>query len=304
MKAYRIIAIYKFVSLPDYVSIREGLSALCSRHHLSGTLLVAQEGLNGTVSGSNEGIQALIDSLHADPRFDGLSLKESWADENPFLRMKVRLKKEIVTLGQENIDPTNEVGTYVKPEQWNALIQRPDVVVIDTRNEYEIEIGTFKDAVNPNTKTFRDFPQWVSGEQSLEKKPAVAMFCTGGIRCEKATAYMLQQGFEEVYHLEGGILKYLETVPEKESLWEGECFVFDDRVSVDHALQPGSYDMCHGCRCPISDTDKSSPEYIRGVCCPRCHRELTDAQKTRFAERQKQMELAAQRNQRHLGREP
>ena len=304
MSDYRIIAIYKFVSLPDYIALRDTLYTLCTENRISGTLLVAEEGLNGTVSGSNEGIQALIDYLDADSRFDGMSLKESWADQNPFLRMKVRLKKEIVTLGKDGIDPTKEVGTYVKPEQWNALIERPDIVVIDTRNDYEIEIGTFKNAVNPNTKTFREFPQWVADADALGKKPAVAMFCTGGIRCEKATAFMLQQGFEEVYHLEGGILKYLETVPEKDSLWEGECFVFDDRVSVDHSLAPGSYDMCHGCRCPISDTDKTSPEYIRGVCCPRCHRELTDAQKTRFAERQKQMELAAQRNQRHLGREP
>jgi len=303
MNTYRIIAIYKFVPLPDYVALRESLSKVCAENHLSGTLLVAEEGLNGTIAGRTDGIQALIAFLDADSRFEGLSLKESWADQNPFLRMKVRLKKEIVTLGQEDIDPTKEVGTYVKPEQWNALIQRQDVVVIDTRNDYEIEIGTFKHAVNPNTKTFREFPKWVSDERSLQKKPAVAMFCTGGIRCEKATAYMLQQGFEEVYHLEGGILKYLETVPQDESLWEGECFVFDDRVSVDHALEPGSYDMCHGCRCPISDLEKSSPEYIRGVCCPRCHRELTDLQKTRFTERQRQMELAEQRNQRHLGRD-
>ena len=302
MKSYCIAALYKFVPLPDYQVMRDRLAEICETNHLSGTLLVAEEGLNGTVAGPQEGIHALLAYLEDDGRFEGLSHKESWSDENPFLRMKVRLKKEIVTLGQEGIDPTQEVGQYVKPTEWNALISRPDVHVIDTRNDYEIEIGTFHRAINPDTTSFREFPAWVENAEQLKEKPAVAMFCTGGIRCEKATAYMLQQGFKEVYHLEGGILKYLETIPKSESLWEGECFVFDDRVSVNHELEPGIYDMCHGCRSPITDEDKNSPHFIQGVCCQRCHRELTDSQKARFAERQKQIELAEQRDERHLGR--
>ena len=300
---YLIAAIYKFVALPDYQEMRDALADLCAQHHLLGTLLLADEGLNGTISGPEEGVRAFLAHLHNDPRFDGLSLKESRADKNPFLRMKVRLKKEIVPLGQADIDPTQRVGQYVKPEKWNELISRPDVHVIDTRNDYEVEIGTFHNAMHPDTKTFREFPQWVQNTQQLEGKPAIAMFCTGGIRCEKATAYMLQQGFEEVYHLEGGILKYLETIPKSESLWEGECFVFDDRVSVNHDLEPGSYDMCHGCRCPITDEDKGSPHFIQGVSCPRCYRDLTDTQKARFTERQKQMKLATERKEQHLGRE-
>ena len=297
-----IVALYKFVNLSDYAAMREPLLELCQKNKLLGTLLLAEEGLNGTVAGPEVGVRALLAYLNADPRFEGISLKESTAEANPFLRMKVRLKNEIVTLGVKVIDPTQCVGQYVKPDHWNQLISRPDVMVIDTRNEYEIEIGTFKGAINPQTDSFREFPEWVKNTEKLQKRTAVAMFCTGGIRCEKATAYMLKQGFSEVYHLEGGILKYLETVPQEDSLWEGECFVFDDRVSVDHALQPGSYDMCHGCRCPITDTDKLSPHFIQGVCCPRCHRELTASQKSRFAERQKQMDLAQQRNTQHLGR--
>ena len=267
-----------------------------------GTLLLAEEGLNGTVAGPQKGIENLIEYLMKDERFHGLSLKESWADENPFLRMKVKLKKEIVTLGVEGVDPNQKVGTYVKPADWNALISREDVAVIDTRNEYEIEIGTFTGAINPETQAFREFPKWLKQNENLQKKTAVAMFCTGGIRCEKATSYLLEQGFKTVYHLEGGILKYLEEIPQKDSMWEGECFVFDDRVSVNHDLEPGSYDMCHGCRSPITDEDKASPHYIKGVCCPHCYQDLTDSQRARFAERQKQMELAAERKERHLGR--
>jgi len=303
MDAYQIVALYKFVLLEDYEERQPALLALCRQHKISGTILLAKEGINGTIAGPPEGMKAVIDSLNADPVFQGISLKQSWAPENPFLRMKVRLKKEIVTLGVPTVDPRKTVGTYVKPKDWNALIERDDVQLIDTRNDYEIEIGTFKGAIDPKTKTFREFPEWVENAAQLKNKPPVAMFCTGGIRCEKATSYLLDLGFEEVYHLEGGILKYLEETPAEDSLWEGECFVFDNRVSVDHELNPGSYDMCHGCRCPISDDDKSSPDFILGVCCPRCHRELTDEQKARFQERQKQMELAKTRQMRHLGRD-
>ena len=304
MRNHLIVAIYKFVPLPDYRDLRDKLAQVCTQQKLLGTILLAAEGINGTIAGKEANIRAFLSYLEQDARFDNLSLKESWSPDNPFLRMKVRLKKEIVTLGQPNIDPNKKVGTYVKPEQWNELISRDDVHVVDTRNNYEIEVGTFHRAINPDTDTFRQFPEWVEGTQNLEKKKAVAMFCTGGIRCEKATAFMLEQGFEEVYHLEGGILKYLETIPKTESLWEGECFVFDDRVTVNHDLKPGSYDMCHGCRCPISIEDKNSPHYIQGVCCPRCHRELTPSQKARFTERQKQIQLAQQRDEKHLGRTP
>ncbi|MCL4169982.1 UNVERIFIED_CONTAM: hypothetical protein GTU68_045758 [Idotea baltica] len=221
--------------------------------------------------------------------FCDLNHKESWAEEMPFLRMKVRLKKEIVTMGVPGTDPLKIVGSYVKPEDWNNLISDPDVVLVDTRNDYEVEIGTFKGAIDPKTTNFRDFPAWVKRNHNVLNKPKVAMFCTGGIRCEKSTAYMKEQGYEDVYHLEGGILKYLEEVPKEESMWEGECFVFDNRVSIKHGLEEGSYDQCYGCRWPITEEDKTSAEYIKGVCCPRC-----------FDERQKQIDLAKKRGEKHI----
>ncbi len=301
---FTVAAMYKFVTLADHADLQAPLNDLCRAQGVMGTLLLANEGLNGTIAGSPNGVDAVIAYILADERFAGMSLKYSYTDKMPFHRMKVRLKKEIVTMGKPSVDPTNIVGEYVKPEAWNELLSDPDVILVDTRNAYEVAIGTFKGAEDPQTTSFRGFPGWV---QKLKEntqggpKPKVAMFCTGGIRCEKASAYMKSEGFEEVYHLEGGILKYLETVPREESLWEGDCFVFDQRVSVGHRLEPGSYDMCHACRRPISQTDKLSEAYERGVSCPHCISQSSPEQKARFASRQRQMELAKVRHQRHLG---
>ncbi len=296
-----IAALYKFVRLDDYKARREALLEFCRSHHLKGTLLLAREGINGTVSGTRAAIDALLNHLRADPCFEGLEHKESYEESQPFYRMKVKLKKEIVTMGVEDIDPNAIVGTYVEAKDWNALISDPDVTVIDTRNYYEYEIGTFKGALDPHTESFRELPDYVARNMDPAKNKKVAMFCTGGIRCEKSTAFMKQQGFEEVYHLKGGILKYLEDVPEEESLWKGECFVFDNRVAVNHKLEKGSYDLCHGCRHPITDDDKLSPLFEEGVACPRCHDKLSEDQRQRFAERQKQIRLAKQRNEVHIG---
>jgi UPF0176 protein len=299
-----VAALYKFVTLEDFHELREPLLDVCQSAGIKGTLLLAQEGLNGTIAGSREGIDTVLAYLHSDPRLAGLVHKESFDDHMPFYRMKVKLKKEIVTMGVEDIDPNTIVGTYVKPQDWNALVNDPDVVVVDTRNDYEYGIGTFKGALDPNTTTFREFPAYVRDNLDPAKNKKVAMFCTGGIRCEKASAFMLKEGFEEVYHLEGGILKYLEEVPSAQSTWEGECFVFDSRVSVNHDLEKGQYDQCFGCRHPITEQDKLSPHYEKGVCCPGCYDSLTEDQKTRFAERQKQIELAAGRNEQHIGAPP
>ncbi len=304
MSAFVVAALYKFASLPDFRELSDPLRDQCVALGLKGTLLLAHEGINGTVAGSREGIDGLLEYLRADERLADLEHKESPSDEQPFYRMKVKLKKEIVTMGVEGVDPRQSVGTYVAPGEWNQLISDPDVLVVDTRNHYEYAIGSFERAIDPETETFREFPQYVQDNLDPSRYKKVAMFCTGGIRCEKATAYMKAQGFEEVYHLQGGILKYLEEVPEEESLWRGECFVFDNRVAVNHKLKPGSYDQCHGCRHPITEEDKQSPEYMKGVSCPRCYHRLTDDQKTRFAERQKQIELARQRNETHLGAPP
>ncbi len=299
-----VAALYKFVSLPDYQEISGPLKDKCVELGLKGTLLLAHEGINGTVAGSREGIDGLLAYLRADERMADLEHKESPGDEQPFYRMKVKLKKEIVTMGVEGIDPRHTVGTYVAPKDWNRLISDPDVLVVDTRNHYEYAIGSFERALDPETETFREFPDYVRQNLDPGKHKKVAMFCTGGIRCEKATAYMREQGFEEVYHLQGGILKYLEEVPAEQSLWRGECFVFDNRVAVNHNLEPGSYDQCHGCRHPITEEDKASELYMKGVSCPQCYHNLTQEQKARFAERQKQIELARQRNEVHIGAEP
>ncbi|WP_370261933.1 rhodanese-related sulfurtransferase [Limnobacter sp.] len=301
-----VAALYKFVSLPNFEALKPQLEEVCLRNQIVGTLLLATEGINGTVSGPREGVVNLMQHLWAMSEFADLAPKYSIAPEQAFIRLKVKLKREIVTMGVNGIDPNRLVGRYVKPSEWNSLIQDPDTLVIDTRNNYEYAIGTFEGAVDPATTTFRQFPQWV--EQNLKNLPddrrpkKIAMFCTGGIRCEKATAYMLEQGFEEVYHLEGGILKYLEEVPEEQSLWKGECFVFDQRVSVKHGLQVGEYDLCHACRMPITEAEKQSDKYIQGVGCPHCYDALTEDQKQRFAERQKQIQLAKARNERHIGR--
>ncbi|MBR9912476.1 MAG: rhodanese-related sulfurtransferase [Gammaproteobacteria bacterium] len=299
-----VAALYKFVSLPDYEALREPLLEWCRAAGVKGTLLLASEGINGTVAGSRAAIDGLLDYLRRDPRLADLSHKESLHEEVPFYRMKVKLKREIVTMGVEGIDPAQVVGTYVEPAAWNSLISDPDVVVVDTRNDYEVELGSFEGAVNPKTGSFREFPAYVAEHLDPAKHKKVAMFCTGGIRCEKSTAYLREQGFEEVYHLKGGILKYLEEVPKENSLWQGECFVFDNRVSVDHDLERGSYDLCHGCREPVSAQDKLSDKYVEGITCPRCYDRQTDEQRARFAERQKQMLLARQRQQVHIGAPP
>lgn len=299
-----VAALYKFVTLEDYRELREPLLDVCLAAGTRGTLLLAEEGINGTIAGTREGIDRVLAYLKSDPRLADIEHKESFDDHLPFYRMKVKLKREIVTMGVPGVDPNRKVGTYVKPADWNALVNDPDVLLIDTRNDYEVAIGSFRGAVDPHTTTFREFPAYVRSHFDPEKHRKVAMFCTGGIRCEKASSFMLGEGFEEVFHLEGGILKYLEEVPQDESTWEGECFVFDNRVSVDHQLQKGHYDQCHGCRHPITEADKQSPLYMKGVCCPGCHDTLTDEQKARFAERQKQVELAARRNQPHIGAPP
>jgi UPF0176 protein len=305
MSRFLVAALYKFVHLPDYASMREPLLACCEANDVRGTLLLAEEGINGTIAGPENGVAAVKTFLLADARLQGMSYKESWVDESPFYRMKVKLKREIVTMGVPNIEPPSMAGTYVPPEQWNALIDSPDVVVVDVRNDYEVTVGSFNGAVNPHTASFSEFPRWVQ-EQSAEGgalagKPRVAMFCTGGIRCEKSTAYLRTQGFEDVYHLQGGILKYLETVPEQDSRWNGECFVFDERVSVRHGLVQGDYGLCRACRRPLSAQDKASPEYVEGESCPHCHGTHTEQQMRRFRERQHQVELARARKQRHIG---
>jgi len=297
-----VAALYKFASLPDFKDMQVPLLAQCNEHGIKGTLLLAQEGINGTVAGSRDGIDALLQYLRTDERLADIDHKESFAETMPFYRMKVRLKKEIVTLGVPGIDPNKKVGTYVPPKRWNSLISDPDVLVVDTRNAYEYEIGTFKGAIDPHTETFREFPEFVHKNLDPAKHKKVAMFCTGGIRCEKASAYMLEQGFEEVYHLQGGILKYLEEVPAEESLWEGECFVFDQRVAVKQGLELGDYALCHACRHPISPEDKLSPEYQEGVSCPHCYAQLSEEKRRSAAERQKQVELALQRGDVHLGK--
>lgn len=296
-----VAALYKFVALPDYEELQPKLLNLCKSLGIQGTLLLAEEGINGTVSGSREAIDGLLAFLSSDPRFDDLQYKESINETRPFYRMKVRLKKEIVTLGAPGLDPRQTVGTYVKPEDWDTLISDPDVLLVDTRNDYEVEVGTFKGAINPQTKSFRDFKAFVEEKLDASQHKKVAMFCTGGIRCEKSTSYLLAKGFENVYHLQGGILKYLEDVPAEDSSWEGECFVFDQRVTVNGNLEKGSYDQCYACRYPITEEDKASPLYSKGISCPRCHDSLTEEQKSRFADRQKQIDLATQRNESHIG---
>ncbi len=298
---YVVVAMYKFVSLADYESMQPQLLDFCMNHNIKGTILLAAEGLNGTVVGSRIDIDALLEYLKSDPRLADLEHKESLCDEIPFHRTKVKLKKEIVTLGQPDIAPNIKAGAYVEAKDWNKLISDPEVTLVDTRNHYEYQIGTFKNAISPETTNFREFPDYVKQNLDPDKHKKVAMFCTGGIRCEKASAYMLNQGFEEVYHLKGGILKYLEEVSSDESLWQGECFVFDGRVSVDHELAEGNYEQCFACRRPLSDKDMQSNAYQKGVSCPHCIDEKTDEQREGFRERQHQVELAEKRNEKHIG---
>ena len=303
MSHYIVCAMYKFVALENYKEMRQPLHQVMEDNGIKGTLLLAEEGINGTVSGSREGIDTLLAYLNSDSRINPISFKESLHEEKPFYRTKVKLKKEIVTMGVQGIDPTKTVGTYVKPKDWNELISDPEVLLIDTRNDYEIEIGTFQNAVNPNTETFREFPQYVKDNLDPEKHKKVAMFCTGGIRCEKSTAYLKEQGFDEVYHLEGGILQYLEDVPKEDTMWEGDCFVFDNRIAVNHDLEKSVYDQCYACRLPITEEDKQSDKYEAGVSCPHCFGKHSEQQIARFREREKQVQLAQARNEEHVGTE-
>lgn len=296
-----VCALYKFVTLPNYEQLRQPLYDVMDSNQIRGTVLLAHEGINGTVAGSRVAIDTLLNWLRTDLRLLDLNCKESYTDIPPFNRTKVKLKKEIVTMGVEGIDPKQVVGTYVTPKDWNRLISDPEVLLIDTRNDYEYQVGTFKNAINPNTDSFREFPQYVKDHLDPEKHKKIAMFCTGGIRCEKSTAYLKERGFDEVYHLKGGILKYLEEIPEHETLWQGECFVFDERVTVNFRLEKGGYNQCNACRMPITEVDETSLTYEKGVSCPYCYDKKTAEQKQRFAEREKQMELAKQRGEPHIG---
>jgi UPF0176 protein len=300
MKDLLVAALYKFVALPDFEELRQPLLDVCNANDVKGTLLLAAEGLNGTIAGSAAGLQAVLDFLRADERLADLTSKHSSATAPPFQRMKVKLKQEIVTMGVPGIDPNHLVGTYVAAEDWNAVLEDPEVIVVDTRNDYEVAIGTFKGAIDPDIGKFRDFPSWLRERIDTGAKPKVAMFCTGGIRCEKSTAFLKQEGVEEVYHLQGGILKYLETVPEEQSLWEGECFVFDERVAIGHGLVLGSYELCRACRWPINAVDKQSPEFELGVSCPHCVAESTPEQRAKFGERIRQVGLAEARGESHM----
>jgi UPF0176 protein len=300
-----VAALYQFTRFADPAALRQPLLRACEAAAVRGTLLLAREGINGTIAGSKEGIAAVLDHIRALPGCSDIEVKHSTARTAPFHRMKVRLKREIVTMGQPDLDPLSGTGTYVEPEDWNALIDDPDTIVIDTRNAYEVAIGSFKGAIDPGTDSFSEFPAWFKGRRAeLEKDgktPRIAMFCTGGIRCEKSTAFLKNEGVEEVFHLKGGILNYLEHVPASDSRWHGECFVFDERVSVGHGLVPGPHTLCRACRMPLAEEDRESPLFEDGVSCPHCAAERTPEQRARYAERQRQEALAARRGHAHVG---
>ncbi len=302
---FSVAALYRFIRFADCAELQAPLERICRAQGVRGTLLLAPEGINGTIAGTAEGIEAVLAHIRALPGCADLDVKFSAASTMPFHRMKVRLKREIVTMGEPDIDPAGSAGTYVEPLNWNALIADPDVILIDTRNDYEVAVGSFEGAIDPQTASFRDFPAWFRAERArllgTGRAPKIAMFCTGGIRCEKSTAFLRHEGVEEVFHLKGGILKYLETVPEPESLWRGECFVFDQRVTIRHGLEQGSYTLCHACRRPVSAEDRLSPLYEEGVSCPQCRAERTEAQRASYRERQRQEEMAATRGQAHVG---
>ena len=309
MQDFLTAALYKFVELPDFAELQAPLLACCEAHGVKGTLLLAAEGINGTIAGLPDGVHAVLAFLRNDPRLAFLEHKEAHANKMSFYRMKVRLKREIVTLGVPDVHPALMAGHYVKPQDWNDLIAQPGLVLVDTRNDYEVAIGTFKGAIDPATHSFSELPGWVDKEMAEGgklaevngKKPKVAMFCTGGIRCEKSTAFLRAKGFDEVYHLEGGVLKYLETMPQENSAWQGECFVFDERVSVGHGLNPGDFTLCRSCRDPLSAQDRQSPLYELGVSCAHCYARTTDEQKHGYRERQRQVSLAEARQESHIG---
>ncbi|WP_198969889.1 oxygen-dependent tRNA uridine(34) hydroxylase TrhO [Xylophilus sp. ASV27] len=309
MADFLTAALYKFVALPDHAALQPPLLACCEAHAVKGTLLLAAEGINGTIAGPPAGVHAVLAWLRGDPRLTDLQHKEAAARFMPFYRLRVRLKREIVTLGIPGLDPAEHAGTYVKPQDWNALIGQPGVVLVDVRNDYEVAIGSFEGAIDPRTRSFSELPAWVARESQPggvlagdgNTRPRVAMFCTGGIRCEKSTAYLRSQGFDEVYHLEGGILKYLETVPEEQSRWRGDCFVFDERVSVGHGLAPGHHELCRSCRWPLGAAERASPLFQRGISCPYCHGTRSEEELRALAERHKQVELAQRRSRMHIG---
>jgi UPF0176 protein len=297
----QVAAFYKFVALDDIENLQRNIRDTCKDGGLLGTILLAHEGINGTVAGPPEDISRLFAFFHRTAGLEDLGCKVSYCSQNPFYRMKVRLKKEIVTLGVEGIDPRRQVGEYVAPEHWNDLISQPGVRLIDTRNDYEVSLGTFAGAENPQTQSFRDFPAWVETHIDSDRDQPLAMFCTGGIRCEKSTAFLKELGYKNVYHLEGGILNYLEKVPEKDSLWQGDCFVFDNRVTVDHELSEGRYELCPACRMPLSEADRESPRFEKNVSCPKCFDRLTPERRASLEERGRQIELAAARGEKHIG---
>lgn len=301
MTPITVCALYKFVRLERYQDLRQPLHGRMLEHGVRGTILLAREGINGTIAGARAGVDAVITWLENDAGLGPIDRKDAISDEAPFRRTKVKLKKEIVTMGVADIDPATMAGTYVEPEDWNRLLDDPELLLLDTRNDYEYAVGTFENAINPHTTSFREFPDFVENHLDPARHRKVAMFCTGGIRCEKSTALLNRLGFDEVYHLKGGILNYLARVPEEESRWRGECFVFDERVTVDHRLQPGGYDQCHACRLPVSSEDKRSPLYQEGVSCPQCHDRVAPADRERFAERQRQVQLALSRGRAHIG---
>ncbi|WP_233503305.1 oxygen-dependent tRNA uridine(34) hydroxylase TrhO [Sphingomonas psychrotolerans] len=302
---FHVAALYQFARFDDCEAIKAPLARLCGTQGVKGTLLLAPEGINGTIAGSDAAIEEVLAHIRGLPGCAALDVKHSRAASMPFHRMKVRIKREIVTMGEPDLDPT-DAGEYVAPEDWNALIDAPDTILIDTRNDYEVAIGSFAGAIDPKTHSFSQFPEWVRAhrhewEGRRGEKPRIAMFCTGGIRCEKSTALLKAEGLDQVYHLKGGILAYLEQVPAGQSRWQGECFVFDERVSVGHGLELGSYGLCRACRRPVSEADQRSPLFVEGVACPACHAERTDAQRERYAERHRQAELAAARGEAHIG---
>ena len=301
MDKYTVCAFYKFINIPNHEYLKEPINNFLNKNKIMGTILIAHEGINGTISGRENAIIDLLNFLKKELKLQYIDYKLSFHNENPFYRTKVRLKKEIVTMGEPSIDPKQSTGTYIEPELWNELIEDKDTILIDTRNEYEIDIGTFENSINPHTKSFRDFPTFADKKLNPKKHKKIAMFCTGGIRCEKSTAYLKQKGFDQVYHLKGGILNYLKKIPKNKSKWIGECFVFDNRVSVDHDLKKGNFDQCHACRMPISAEDKDSQYYKKGISCPHCYKLTSEERKKRFKERQKQVELANKRGKLHIG---